>query len=400
MSNAMDDADAFNAAWSGSAPNIVPHPARRDAPIARAQDAQPLQLLDPRRWTTAAPPRRWLVRDWIPRGVVTALYGDGGVGKSLLAQQLMSCTALALPWLGLETTGGRALGVMCEDDDDELHRRQEAINQALGVEMENLENLRYLSRVGGENILMTFPARTGLGELTGFFDELDATCAEFRPDLFVADTIADFFGGNELDRSQVRQFVQNAFGRLARKHNCAVLMCGHPSAAGISSGSGTGGSTAWSNTVRSRLFFSRPPGREGEEPDPDARQLSRMKANYAPREAELRLRFSDGVFEVDGAPAELTSLDWPVIERIFEEVDRAWKAGKPWSIAPQTKRDGRYLPLWAEVQLGVQAKSVHRFVEKWMVGGFLATEMLDPKAKTKGLRVTRWLTPATAEVAP
>ncbi len=40
------------------------------------------------------PERRWLVPDWIPQGQVTLLGGDGGVGKSLLAQQLMTSLAL------------------------------------------------------------------------------------------------------------------------------------------------------------------------------------------------------------------------------------------------------------------------------------------------------------------
>jgi Cdc6-like AAA superfamily ATPase len=55
-------------------------------------------LLDPRQWKEPAKPREWIVPDWIPRGLVTALYGDGGVGKSLLAMQLMSSVALGRPW--------------------------------------------------------------------------------------------------------------------------------------------------------------------------------------------------------------------------------------------------------------------------------------------------------------
>lgn len=361
--------------------------------------ALPLDLRDPREWRTEAPPRRWIVKDWIPRGVVTALYGDGGVGKSLLAQQLMTSVALALPWCGMDVAPGRALGIMCEDDDDELHRRQEGINRALGVEMENLENLRLVSRVGDDNLLMVFPQRTGAGELTAFFEQLDATCAAWKPDLIVMDTIADFFGGNEIDRSQVRQFVQNACGRLARKHQAAAVLCGHPSSSGIATGSGAGGSTAWSNTVRSRLYFARPPAKDGDEPDPDARLLSRMKANYAPREAEVHLRYDGGIFGLrDPGAAASATLEWPQIDRIFDEIAAAWDAGKPWSNAPQTKQEGRYLPLWAEITLGIKGRIVLRHVQQWLAAGHLAVEVLDPKKKTKGLRVIKRLHPAEAEV--
>jgi RecA-family ATPase len=354
--------------------------------------AQPYILRDPREWSGAPPARRWIVRDWIPRGTVTALYGDGGVGKSLLAQQLLTSTALSLPWLGMETSGGRALGIMCEDDDDELHRRQTAINASLGVEMAHLENLRLVSRVGENNVVMTFAQRTGIGELTEAFYRIDRTCAQLRPALVVGDTIADFFGGSEIDRGHVRQFVQNAWGNIARKHDCAVLLCGHPSASGINTGSGTGGSTAWSNTVRSRLYLSRPPAKDGEEPDPDARMLARMKANYAPRQAEVNLRYIDGVLmERDAAGGGRPTLEWPEIDKIFTEIASAWHAGKPWSLAAQTKRDGRYLPLWAEMHLGVSSKAVARHCEQWLAGGYLAVDVLDAKAKVKGLRVVRHL---------
>ena len=60
------------------------------------------------------PERKWIVPDWVPYGVVTGLYGDGGLGKTLLAQQLQTSTALGRRWLGLPTdkvprTTGRAV---------------------------------------------------------------------------------------------------------------------------------------------------------------------------------------------------------------------------------------------------------------------------------------------------
>ena len=51
------------------------------------------------------PPRRWRVHGWIADGTVTALYGDGGVGKSLLAQMLMTAAATGAPGLGSTSSG-------------------------------------------------------------------------------------------------------------------------------------------------------------------------------------------------------------------------------------------------------------------------------------------------------
>jgi len=53
---------------------------------------------------------------WIPAGVVTGLYGDGGLGKSLLAQKLQTCAALGRRWIGMAVQRAASLGVYCEDD--------------------------------------------------------------------------------------------------------------------------------------------------------------------------------------------------------------------------------------------------------------------------------------------
>jgi RecA-family ATPase len=111
----------------------------------------------------------------------------------------------------------------------------------------------------------------------------------------VVDTAADVFGGNENDRSQVRQFVSRALGSIAQRINGAVLLCAHPSRSGLSSGEGDGGSTGWSNAFRSRLYLRSPATEDSEMRDPNARVLERRKANYASRNDELRLRWRNGV---------------------------------------------------------------------------------------------------------
>jgi RecA-family ATPase len=77
--------------------------------------------------------REWIVPDWIPKGVVSSLSGDGGMGKTLLAQQLLYATGLGGKWLGIDVPAVRGLGVFCEDDEDELHRRHNAIKADLGT---------------------------------------------------------------------------------------------------------------------------------------------------------------------------------------------------------------------------------------------------------------------------
>ena len=240
------------------------------------------------------PPRRWVVRDWVPYDVVTGLYGDGGVGKSLLAQQLQTSCALSLPWLGLPVEPISSLGVYCEDDDKELWRRQCGINANYCSDHDALEAMHWWARLGEDNLLMTFN-RNGVGELTPFYKLVLEAALDLKAKLVIIDTASDTFGGNENDRNHVRQFVQRALGGIALKIEGGLLCCAHPSRAGLSSGEGTGGSTGWSNAFRSRAY-----ARHGDADDnPNIRFLERKKANYASRNDTLRLRWRDGVIVPD-----------------------------------------------------------------------------------------------------
>jgi len=64
----------------------------------------------------------------------------------------------------------------------------------------------------------------------------------------------------------------------------------------MQTGTGLSGSTAWNNSVRSRLYLERQKGKNAEpDEDPDARVLRRMKANYAGINDEIRCRWVNGV---------------------------------------------------------------------------------------------------------
>src|SRR3984957_422526 len=136
------------------------------------------------------PPRRWIVPQWIPYGVVTGLYGDGGVGKSLLAQQLQTGTALGTTWIGLSVEEVASLGVYCEDDENELWRRQCDVNADYGVDHGALGSKHWMPRLGENNILMTF-TRSGVGELTRFHQQVVDAALDLRTRLVVIDTAAD-----------------------------------------------------------------------------------------------------------------------------------------------------------------------------------------------------------------
>ena len=244
----------------------------------------------------AVPERRWVVRDWIPDGAVTMLGGDGGVGKSLLAMQLITSVATGKAWLGRAITPCRALGLFCEDDREELHRRQDDINKHFGIEFSDLENMTWLPRVGEDNALMVFDSDRGTA--TELYQRVRNLALDRGARIIVLDALHDIFAGNENARPQARQFI-NLLHSLAMDIGGAVVLTAHPSLTGLSSGSGLSGSTAWNNAVRSRLYLTRPEGDDDTETDDRERVLRRVKANYAGMGDELTLRWQDGVFHAE-----------------------------------------------------------------------------------------------------
>ncbi|MDU8945610.1 AAA family ATPase [Ovoidimarina sediminis] len=241
------------------------------------------------------PSRQWLVHGLVPQKTVTLFGGDGGTGKSLLALQLAVATVAQTGWIGRAVTQGGAIFLSAEDDDDELHRRLDSILKAEGRDYGDLAGLTMRS-LAGEDALLAVDTQLALME-TELFRELDARAADENPALIVIDTLADVYPANENDRAKVRQFVGILRG-LALGRNCAVMLLGHPSLTGLNSGSGTSGSTAWNNSVRSRLYLSRIMD-DGYEPDPDARLITTKKANYGRTGDEIRLKWEAGVFRAE-----------------------------------------------------------------------------------------------------
>ena len=273
-------------------------------PIVRtaANDNSPqagysLPIVDPRDWQgVPIPQRQWLVPDLIPARTVTMLSGEGGTGKSLLALQLMVSMALGLEWLGNEVTRGPCLYFGAEDEAEEIHRRLASIVAHHGRKLDDLHGVRLIPMADRAAILAA-PDHRGQIIETVIFPALRAHAKFLRPKLICIDTSADVFGGNEIDRREVRQFVGLLRG-LAIEIDCAVLLLSHPSLTGINTGTGLSGSTAWNNSVRSRLYLEAPKGDD----DQSTRLLKTMKANYAASGSEIAVRWRDGVYVLDDGP--------------------------------------------------------------------------------------------------
>ena len=211
------------------------------------------------KWEHAtAPSLAWLVDGAFLAGSVAILAGDGGLGKSLLMQQLMTASYTGQKWLGMRTEKCRSLAVFCEDDVDELHRRQERINEHYGCRMTDLDGVMIESRPGRDCVLMQFKQWGGDGKEMPMMAQVKYAAKQHGAKIVILDTVADVFSGNEVDRNQPRTFIR-ALRQLAIELQGVVILTQHPSNEGMSSGSGRSGSTGWHNSVRSRLYLTKPP---------------------------------------------------------------------------------------------------------------------------------------------
>lgn len=279
--------------------------------LERWRKAMP--LLDPASWQDLpVPEREWALDGWIPARQATYLTGPGSAGKSLLTQQLCTCIALGLPFMGVETRQAVALYLTCEDDEDELHRRQKAICEGLGVPMAALTGKLFLVSLAGqtETELATFGHAIERDEYgntspimrtTSQWDALSGTVKALGAGFVGLDNVAHLFAGNENVRHEVASFV-NLLNRLAIQIDGSVLFIGHPNKAGDS----FSGSTAWENQVRSRLFLETPKDGDGTVLDSDARVLSRQKSNYARNGERLEFRWLQWAFvRAEDLPADM-----------------------------------------------------------------------------------------------
>jgi RecA-family ATPase len=269
-----------------------------------------LSWIDMRAWdTTPVPAREWAVRDCIPMRQATLFSGEGAAGKTILEMQLCAAHVLGRDWVGLIPEPGPAIYIGAEDEETELRRRMTAIAAYYGVTFADLiKNGLHMKSFAGEDMLLAAPDRRGRIVATPLFDRLLEAANDIKPKHIGIDTSADSFGGNEIDRTEVRQFV-GLLRKLAIAANGSVVLLSHPSVAGINSGSGLSGSTGWHNSVRARMYLKNPTPVEGEQPDTDLRELTFLKTNYGPRTGSTVLRYRDGLFLPETAVSGLDKME-------------------------------------------------------------------------------------------
>lgn len=325
----------------------------RYEPATESEKQQPIPTRNIVKWTELAlraPPEfSWLLEHWLSWHP-TLLAGRGGIGKSLLAQQIATGLAIGRP---LWSTSGPPVKVLywaCEDDFDEIWRRQDRICRGLGIDFGALDNLYIDARCGLDNAV--FSTEFGKPAWTGLYSELAAEVNDYGISVLILDNLAQTYGGNENDRHHVTTFLNGIVGLVHGRPFCPIVL-GHIAKSPASEYSG---STAWENAARMRWYLADKLPDEGgadpTEPVTDRRFLCKRKTNYSAQDY-IEFQFENGILAVrqaaggDATMAGLRSL------RATHVVLHAVQALAAMSIFGSDQKGPNYLPSKiAEMKLG------------------------------------------------
>src|SRR4029434_4821428 len=183
---------------------------------------------------------------------------------SLLAQQIATGLATGRHLWGRSCAPVHVLYWACEDNSEEIWRRQYRICRLLGLEFSALGNLHVDARCGLDNAL--FASDYAAPCWTPLIGELRSQINRFQAQVLILDNLSQVYGANENDRHHVTTFLNGIIGLVPQRAFCPIFL-GHLSKSPSSEYSG---STAWENAVRMRWYLTEQlPDQKPEDNSPD-----------------------------------------------------------------------------------------------------------------------------------
>jgi RecA-family ATPase len=278
------------------------HDAGEDASIIPDLDdlgaSHALDWLDMSNWDNEPlPERRWAIRDRVPLNQAGLFSGEGGTGKSIIELMKNVAHVTGKEWLGSMPEPGPAFHLSAEDDENETHIRLAGIAKHYGVTFKELieGGLKILCLLGKDATLCASKGKSGTIETTKLYEQIYEAAGDIKPKNISIDTLSRAFAGDEINRVQVYAFA-NHMQALAKVANGSVTILSHPSLAGMASGSGISGSTAWHGAFRFRQYLASVKAESGEQPNGDLRQLEFKKNQYGPLGETIVVRYQNGLF--------------------------------------------------------------------------------------------------------
>ena len=240
-------------------------------------------------------PINWVIDGWLMEKTVCGLYAPAGTGKSAIAQALCTCVSQGLDYGNKLKVNKKykTLYVACEDTTNIFQARQSDINLHVldfGFDEADLENFLYMDRVGFDNRLANFDDGTD-PKITRFYYYLEKVIKNENVKFLVLDVLQDFFGGNEIVRSDVNFFLKSVLGRMVKDLGVTILVIAHPSLSGQVAHKYSG-STSWRGGFRSMWYLDKL------DDNSNTLVLNKFKSNYSKSgdEENCYFKFENGCF--------------------------------------------------------------------------------------------------------
>jgi len=340
-----------------------------------------------------APPIEFLIEDLLPAREVTLLPADGGAGKSLLTLIAAVCQAMGLPFMGKTVTRCKVIFFSGEDDDRVLRGRLRRICEHYSVNPAELAEWLLVIDAAENPCLFTEEVEEFVGRRavpTGNLFELDRQIGQWHARLVVIDNASDTYDANENVRQFVRAFVRR-LKSIAKEHDAAVLLLAHLDKASVRGEGGRAkfsGSTAWHNSVRSRLLLLPSPDVHGQ------MVLSQEKSNHGRRSADIFLAWSPegvlmhaggGVHIPAATPDELRERVLTLIRTRYEQgmfISTSLAANAPTGAYASLSADPAFPPQLDKARLAALLRQAQ-------ADGLLQVELYESPTR-RGHRVERW----------
>lgn len=197
-----------------------------------------------------APDIEYIFEGMLPRGILSGLDGQGGLGKSSLIQELIMSAACGKTLINsfVPPTSMKVLWCQGEDNEEEIHRRTKKVQRAFGLTKSE-------EILCGKNIKLHLmhahplvKPEDGSMVTTENFEKIKQDIITFQPDLVVLDPRSGFYAGQENENSQMAHFM-GALRSLTKlvPRGTTIMMPHHTSKANqdnMDSASGRGASAA------------------------------------------------------------------------------------------------------------------------------------------------------------
>lgn len=284
-------------------------------PTIKKPDIAPYTTHSLSRWLARdIPARRWFMDQWIPLGQVVSLYGRPGSRKSTLLLQLMIASCLGRGFGPCQYLAqGPCYGLFCEDDEAEIARRSRAILLGYNAGFDQMTDCHAESLIGVTQPQFCAFKRSGTLITTPCWEKFIEDLDTIQPIFVCLDVAADFFGGNEINRSEASAFMA-LLDKTANERGFALILSFHPSLRGLRDATLLSGSTGWEGKARARIVIEDPSDEDTDDDNDDnanantnrsslrifnrsqRRTLTLAKANYGQVGETIHLTVEDGFF--------------------------------------------------------------------------------------------------------